>query len=361
MGTKRGMAAGACFGAGHWVERPGPPPPPLVCPVLFSRISAYVRNARQRERLCCTEIVQQQLLQNLSYASCDGRVLSATQLLDGVGLNVAFLGDSAMNQLFEAIMYALYDAGVPLTLVSRSGSEDQRPELYERDAACSLRQKRPAKGGSELHLSLRHGQPCAPSHYVRRAAQWEACAHLPAAELWVGAPPTGAARDTRSVLRFWRVDKADDGPAARRVSRTSPMPVYAPTASCAHRRAPTRPSSPRESTRRRAARTCYSPTWASTTTVATRRRAPAMPCCAYRCFRCALCAAVTRALHVHCVQALGLADYQRALRTLFARLAPMRGGFFVETFPQHFHTRSGSGLYAERVDNPRCQPGCRQP
>ena len=127
---------------------------------------------------------------------------------------MAFLGDSAMNQLFEAIMFALYDAGVPLTWVSRSGSEDQRPELYERDAACSLRQKRPAKGGSELHLSLRHGQPCEPSHYTRRAAHWEACAHLPASELWIGAPPAGSARDTRTVLRHWRVDKADGGPAA---------------------------------------------------------------------------------------------------------------------------------------------------
>ncbi len=344
------MATSAgCTAAGHWATRAPPAARPApTCPELYSRLSAYVRTAQKRASLCCSDPVQQQLLANLSYVSCDGTApLSVSRVLSGGlrvprdGLTIAMIGDSTMSQLYEAVLFALYDASVPIRLVTRSGSENRLPKLYARDAACSMLPGRfPPAGGSELWLDLRRGRPCEPSHYARHSSHWDECALLPTSEMHIGeggdgaaggaggAGAVGGAAAERVTLEFWRFDTAEKG-----------------------------------------ARECGGGGAAQ--------------------FAQRVGAAASRAdivfanVGVHYndrVASAGL--YERALGTLFSTLingtvthSPGGGGvhggrrarrrgrgaagahrYFVESFPQHFRTPSGSGTWGDHVASEKRKP-----
>lgn len=198
-----------CTSPGRWSSSATPTLRHEQCPLLFSRMSQYVDTALKREGLCCSARSQREVLNSLMYESCDGRLLRAVKVLgtNTGGLNVGFLGDSTMFQIVEALYIDLYQSGVQLSFVTRSGEEEMRPELYRPDEACTLRSgARVKRGGSELHFRLSRGEACKTGKYVARSPHWEKCTHLPVLEFRVGPEPPGDTEDRRTAVRFWRLD-----------------------------------------------------------------------------------------------------------------------------------------------------------
>lgn len=294
-----------CTSPGSWSVTSTPTEAKPPCPLLYSRLSKYVRDARQRAGLCCTEGAQQELMRTLQWASCDGQMLRpASVLLGARPLTVGLMGDSTMSQIFEALLFDLYESGTPLTYIERSGEEEKRPELYATDAACTVRPgAQPRRGGSKVSLVLQRGASCTATRYSQRAPHWEKCLHLPAVELRLGPEPPETEVDTRSALRFWRIDKDDNGP-----------------------------------------KLCPNATFFTQRMQAVLRGSDVT--------------FFNVGLHYNHERS----EYETTLRTMLKAIATHRRSFFMHTFPQHFHSRSGSGLWGDFLaDGPRtgaCIPGC---
>ena len=126
------------------------------CPAFLGRFGWH-HDPESMRLQCCSSTLQQRVLSRFKHHSCDQQSVPIARVLRALrGKSVALVGDSTMNQLWNALMLAVDTAGYRQVWTHRIPDFFIEPRYYNNDTYCSLSHDVKAKGGgSELAFELR--------------------------------------------------------------------------------------------------------------------------------------------------------------------------------------------------------------
>ena len=192
-----GPATGLCLAAGTWAttNRTHALQPHEACPRVLSAYSDLNTPALRAEKLCCSRPEQLEQLAALRHETCDGVELRLTDALEALrDTRVVFLGDSLMQNVFEALTTALHREGHAFR-ARRWNPERQlgREHYDESGGVCALRNSGRAPVGGSI-VDLEFSRPARGAARCRvlgvnassRALRYQnACDNAPASALHV--------------------------------------------------------------------------------------------------------------------------------------------------------------------------------
>ena len=199
---RTGPATGLCLAAGTWAttNRTHALQPHEACPRVLSAYSDLNTPALRAEKLCCSRPEQLEQLAALRHETCDGVELRLTDALEALrDTRVVFLGDSLMQNVFEALTTALHREGHAFRArrwnpsASSAASTTTSPAACARCAIRAARRSaaRSSTSNSRGRRAAWRAAGCSASTRRRaRSATRQACDNAPASALHVPATRT---------------------------------------------------------------------------------------------------------------------------------------------------------------------------
>lgn len=168
----------------------------VSCPVLISRYSAYVRTAQSRDIECCTSDTHKDLLARLRLRTCDNQQLRVDTVMETLhDRTIAFVGDSTLHQLYNALVFDLRRASLPFSTILRDPDRESQPANFDEQQGCiaAAGQRGRAKvGGSEVRFHFQwEGEPhCKAVSWAPKSQHFSKCRNLPDEELYIASSNT---------------------------------------------------------------------------------------------------------------------------------------------------------------------------